>query len=192
MKLPSTVSLSKCEDIGHSIPRWPSAGWRQILFTRSKHRREVCSLCLFYRLFNGECFEELVEVIPTSTFPVCIKFRCRNMFHPYCLDGNPRPLGMPDPSFTHEQTIPRTSYQQFPYSYHMGLFKGRINQFLKSWQRIWSFSGSANVYGWRYSLHINDPPAEFSHDSKNILVVPKAVSNHVRYQITVTLLLVKL
>lgn len=33
-----------------------------------EHCRDVSSLCVFHRLFKGECFEELFEKIPPSTF----------------------------------------------------------------------------------------------------------------------------
>ncbi|CAH2237630.1 jg18855 [Pararge aegeria aegeria] len=32
------------------------------------HRRDVSSLCVFYRLYNGECSEELFALIPPSLF----------------------------------------------------------------------------------------------------------------------------
>lgn len=91
------------------IPRWSSAGWSFVYtyLMLCKLISTVEGLALYVYSIAcsmGSASKSCLKSIPTSTFPVCT-FRCRNMFHPYCLDGNPRSLGMPDPSFKHEQTI---------------------------------------------------------------------------------------
>ncbi|CAH2211072.1 jg22800 [Pararge aegeria aegeria] len=50
------------------------------------HRRDVSSLCVFYRLYNGECSEELFALIPPSLFSDRTSRR-RNKFHPHHLDA---------------------------------------------------------------------------------------------------------
>ena len=114
------------------------------------HRRDVSSLCVFYRLYNGECSEELFELIPPSVFSQW-NLRRRNQFHPHHLDGWFSTTTRFSRSF-----LPRTCriWNQlpaavFPANFNMGVFKGRINQFLKGRQHISSASGVANVYGRR-------------------------------------------
>ncbi|CAH2236304.1 jg10688, partial [Pararge aegeria aegeria] len=50
------------------------------------HRRDVSPLCVFYRLYNGECSEESFALIPPSLFYDRTSRR-RNKFHPHHLDA---------------------------------------------------------------------------------------------------------
>ncbi|CAH2236892.1 jg20301 [Pararge aegeria aegeria] len=112
------------------------------------HRRDVSSFCVFYRLYNADCSEELFTLIPPSQF-YDRTLRCRNQFHPHHLDAWYSSTIRNTRSF-----LPRTCIlwnnlpsDGFPPKYNLGLFKGRINKFLKNRQRIGGSSGAADVYG---------------------------------------------
>ncbi|CAH2092460.1 unnamed protein product [Euphydryas editha] len=49
-------------------------------------RRDVGSLCVLYRLYNGECSEELFDMVPSSRF-YHRTLRRRTKFHPNHLDA---------------------------------------------------------------------------------------------------------
>ncbi|CAH2235743.1 jg11402 [Pararge aegeria aegeria] len=114
------------------------------------HRRDVSSLYVFYRLYNGECSEELFALRSPSLFSDRTSRR-RNKFHPHHLDAWYSSTVRNIRSF-----LPRTCKlwnnlpsDMFPQKYNLGLFKGRINKFLKRRQRIGGSSGAADVYGRR-------------------------------------------
>ncbi|CAH2242296.1 jg25211 [Pararge aegeria aegeria] len=105
----------------------------------------VCSID-----YNGGCSEELFALIPPSLFSDRTSRR-RNKFHPHHLDAWYSSTVRNTRSF-----LPRTCKlwnnlpsDVFPQKYNLGLFKGRINKFLKSRQRIGGSSGAADVYGRR-------------------------------------------
>ena len=94
-------------------------------------RRDIGSLCVFYRLYNGECSKELFDLVPTSRF-YHRTARHRGGVHPHFLDPGwartvrfrrmflPRTLGM-------WNELPP---EVFPMRYNMGLFKGRVKKVL--------------------------------------------------------------
>ena len=115
-----------------------------------EHRRDVSSLCVFYRLYYGECSEELFSLIPPSGFSARTSRR-RNKFHPHHLDAWYSTTIRYTRNF-----LPRTCKiwnelpsSVFPQSYNLGIFKGRVNKHLKGRQRISGASGVAVVHGRR-------------------------------------------
>ncbi|CAH2227687.1 jg21444 [Pararge aegeria aegeria] len=124
--------------------------------------RHVAGRSLDLFIIFGECSEELFALIrgyqrkQLSNQPLQTTLfsdrtsRCRNKFHPHHLDAWYSSTVRNTRSF-----LPRTCKWNnlpsdvFPQKYNLGLFKGRINKFLKSRQRIGGSSGAADVYGRR-------------------------------------------
>ncbi|XP_026314041.1 uncharacterized protein LOC113225816 [Hyposmocoma kahamanoa] len=111
-------------------------------------RRDVGSLCVFYRLYNGECSDELFELVPPSLFYHCTTRRRRRL-HPHFLDAWHVTTTRASRSF-----LPRTSKmwnglppEVFPLRYNMEFFKRRVNKVLRSRQRMGDASGIARVHG---------------------------------------------
>lgn len=96
-------------------------------------RRDIGSLCVFYRLYNGECSEELFDMVPTARFHHrTARRRCGA--HPHILE----------PPLAITQRFSRTFLLRtirlwnelpttvFPQRYNMGLFKKGVNRALKA------------------------------------------------------------
>lgn len=110
-------------------------------------RRDFASLCVFYRLYNGLCSEELFDVLPTANFYHRTS-RHRQGVHPHTLE----PLGSRTVRFQ-RNFLPRTvrlwnelPAKVFPNSYSMGLFKKGVIGFYRGQQRASDALGIANVH----------------------------------------------
>ena len=113
-------------------------------------RRDVGSLCVFYRIYNGECSEELFGIIPAAEFHSRTA-RHRLNYHPHHLDV----WRSSTVRFT-RIFFPRTTKlwndlpaAVFPDRYDKGTFKKRAYTFLKGRQRICDTPGVAGVHGRR-------------------------------------------
>ncbi|CAG9790629.1 unnamed protein product [Diatraea saccharalis] len=109
-------------------------------------RRDVASLCIFYRIYYGECSEELFGLIPAATF----RHRStRQEIHAHHLNGWKSSTVRFSISF-----LPRTAWNSlspavFPDRYDLQTFKHRAYSSLKGRQRVCSSSGVAGVHGQR-------------------------------------------
>ncbi|XP_063378525.1 uncharacterized protein LOC134665481, partial [Cydia fagiglandana] len=113
-------------------------------------RRDVGSLCMFYRLYNGECSEELFDLVPSSRFYHRTSSQ-RSKVHPHFLDTWHTKNKRACRSF-----LPRTCRMWndlppdvFPLRYDMGYFKKRVFRVLKSRQRLSDSCDVAYVHGRR-------------------------------------------
>ena len=102
------------------------------------HRRDVSSLSLFYRYYNGKCSQELQLLVPPmKTFSVRTRLAAATQeLHPHAL-VNPRVKN----NFHEQSFIPRTVKQWnnlpsecFPQQYDLDSFKSKVNCFLLSSQ----------------------------------------------------------
>lgn len=110
-------------------------------------RRDLASLCVLYRLYNGLCSEELFEMMPTATF-YHRTARHRQGIHAHTL----QPKWSRTVRFQ-RNFLPRTirlwnelPAEVFPQCYSMGSFKGGVNRFLKGRQRACDAPGVAGVH----------------------------------------------
>lgn len=102
-------------------------------------RRDVSSLCVFYRLYNGKCSEELFSLVPPSLFRHRTLRRWER-FHPHHLDA-----WHPSNVRASRSFLPRTCKlwndlppEVFPLHYNMGFFKRQVYRFLKGRHRVCS------------------------------------------------------
>lgn len=100
-------------------------------FQHLSQRRDIGSLCVFYRLYHGECSSELFDLMPTSPFHHRTTRR-RERFHPHQLDTWRSSTTRFSRSF-----LPRTCklWNKLPrdvflVDYDMGHFKKGVNQSL--------------------------------------------------------------
>ncbi|XP_052750997.1 uncharacterized protein LOC128200723 [Galleria mellonella] len=110
-------------------------------------RRDFASLCVFYRLYNGLCSEELFNMMPTATF-YHRTARHRQGVHPHTL----QPKWSRTTRFQ-RCFLPRTlrlwnelPAEVFPRDYSMGFFKRGVKRFLQGRQRARNTSGIAGVH----------------------------------------------
>ncbi|XP_045497535.1 uncharacterized protein LOC123695674 [Colias croceus] len=96
-----------------------------------EHRRNVASLAVFYRIFHGECAEELHNLLPAAPF-YHRGTRRRAGLHPYVIDIPPIRTKRFASSF-----LMRTGKEWnnlpasvFPRNYNLDLFKRNVNRHL--------------------------------------------------------------
>ena len=95
------------------------------------HRRKVACLSVFYRIYFGECAQELFDLVPPSPF-YHRTARHRSSLHPYVVDIPWTRTKRFASSF-----LIRTAKiwnalpaHVFPTTYNMGIFKSRVNRHL--------------------------------------------------------------
>ena len=95
------------------------------------HRRDVASLSLFYKCYNGACSLELASLVPPPKF-FSRATRLSVTSHPYTVE-----VPKCKKSFYANSFFPRTSIlwnslpiECFPDSYNIQIFKSRVNQHL--------------------------------------------------------------
>ncbi|KAJ0174424.1 hypothetical protein K1T71_009532 [Dendrolimus kikuchii] len=109
-------------------------------------RRDFASLCVFYRLYNGECSEELFRMVPSSSF-YHRTARHRLGVHPHFLE----PLRSCTQRFCRTFLLRTVGIWNelpavvFPQRYDMGFFKKGVVKFLRGRQRVDDTSGVVNV-----------------------------------------------
>lgn len=113
-------------------------------------RRNVGSLSVFYRIFNGECSEELFNLVPAAQFRYRTTRR-GNRLHAHHLEAWRSSTTRFSRSFLPRvckmwNELPPTV---FPQSYDLGSFKRRVNSYLKGRQRSVNNSDVADVHGRR-------------------------------------------
>ena len=95
------------------------------------HRRNVASLCLFYRYYNGRCSSELFDLVPHK--------KVFNRDTRFASNSHPHNVEVPSchKKFYVTSFFPRTSVMWnslpiscFPDSYNLNVFKSRVNKFL--------------------------------------------------------------
>lgn len=96
------------------------------------HRRQVASLSVFYKIFHGECAQELFDIIPSSPF-YHRTTRSRESLHHYVVDIPPCRTKRFASSFLMRtaklwNSLPATV---FPDTYTKGLFKDRVNRYFQ-------------------------------------------------------------
>ena len=97
------------------------------------HRRDVASLSLFYRYFNGKCSTELHGLVPPRrVFDRRTRFACIQSLHPYLLR-----IPTSRSNFHSNSFFPRTarlwnhlSAETFPVDYNLASFKSNVNKFI--------------------------------------------------------------
>lgn len=111
-------------------------------------RRDIASLCVFYRIYHGECSEELFDLIPAAQFHYRTT-RHKLKFHPYHLDNWQSTTVRFKRNFLPRTTTlwNRLPAEVFPNRYDIAAFKKRAYTFLKGRQRICDPSGVAGVHG---------------------------------------------
>ncbi|XP_045511061.1 uncharacterized protein LOC123705984 [Colias croceus] len=116
-------------------------------------RRDVASLCVLYRIYYGECSEELFGTLPAAEFHHRTA-RHRQQYHPHHLDCWQSTTVRFKRSF-----FPRTTdiwnklpHAAFPNGYELGTFKKRAYSYLKGRQHTHSVSGTVGAYGRRGAL----------------------------------------
>ena len=95
------------------------------------HRRNVASLCLFYRYYNGMCSSELFDLVPPNkVFNRCTRLATNS--HPFTVE-----VPSCQKKFYAASFFPRTSVMWnslplscFPDSYNLNRFKSRVNRYL--------------------------------------------------------------
>ena len=110
-------------------------------------RRDFGSLCVFYRLYNGECSEELFNLVPTAHFRHRTTRRGLGT-HPHYVD----PLLVSTRRF--ERTFLARTIRMwndlpasvFPSDYDMGSFKRYIRGLFRGGQRTSDAPGVADVH----------------------------------------------
>ncbi|CAK1592983.1 unnamed protein product [Parnassius mnemosyne] len=113
-------------------------------------RRDVASLCIFFRIYHGECSEELFGLIPAAKFHERTS-RQNSRYHPHHLDDwrsttvRFRRCFLPRTTSLWNSLPPGI----FPDRYDLGTFKKRAYSFLKGRQRICNSPGVAVVHGRR-------------------------------------------
>ena len=97
------------------------------------HRRNVASLCLFYRYYNGMCSSELTNLVPSKKkFSRCTRLSSNS--HPFTVK-----VLFCHRDFYAKSFFPRTSTMWnslppscFPKDINLSRFKSRVNQYLLS------------------------------------------------------------
>ena len=95
------------------------------------HRRDVASLCLFYKYFHGRCSAELASLVPPRK-DFTLKTRLYDTAHPFTVN-----LPLITKDYRRSSFFPRTSnlwnslpLKCFPTTYNMQSFKESVNKHL--------------------------------------------------------------
>ena len=102
-------------------------------------RKDVCSLCVLYRIYHGECTEKMFDLILTA------ELSNRTVRHKFILD-----MWHSTTMRFHKNSLPRTTELSnglfaaaFPGRYDMSTLKKRVYHHFKGWQCTCSSSGVA-------------------------------------------------
>jgi hypothetical protein len=96
-----------------------------------QHRRKVAALTILYKIYNGECSNELKSILPPAA-PRRRPSRANARLHPFALEPVMCRIERHKQSFIPSATIiwNGVPFEVFPPVYNIKLFKSQLNAFL--------------------------------------------------------------